>query len=174
MSDRRGVATGDIMIGLSLLVLLAALLYPTVRARGVRAGLRQAMADVEAVRAAAVDHHRASGAWPSTGHPGVLPPELEGTLAGDTSLIRERYTLEWGRWDVVDLVPLPPNPEPTNDPPPDSVGPRMAPVVRHVGSLTVHSADEALLAELLGRFAAQGAFVRDTIWTLVLPERSGS
>ena len=59
------------------------------------------------------------------------------------------------------------------DAPPDTVGPELMPVVRQIGGIILHSSDGALLAELLQRYGTEASFVRDTTWTLVLPERAG-
>jgi hypothetical protein len=50
----------------------------------------------------------------------------------------------------------------------------MAPVSRSVGAVSVHSADPALLAELSEHFAGEPTFVLDTMWLLVLTERSAT
>ena len=173
-SDTRGVTTGDFVIGLSLLTLLLALVYPTLRARDFRGSLAETVSEVEAVRAGARRFLQMNGSWPAPEAPGAIPPELAGLFPGDTGLAREKYTLQWGRWEVVDYVEAPPSNElrPV-DAPPDSVGPELMPVVREIGGIILHSSDGALLAELLQHYGTDASFVRDTTWTLVLPERAG-
>jgi hypothetical protein len=48
----------------------------------------------------------------------------------------------------------------------------MLPVPRAVGAVGVHSGEESLLAELLEHYGMEASFVVDTVWLLVLPERS--
>lgn len=169
---REGVGTADVVVALALLVVLLALLYPALRARSARAGFDAAAADIEAARRGAETHFRAAGAWPGGAAPGQMPPALAASFAGDTSLVRIGYALQWTTWDVVDHVAAPAPRDIVTDAPPDSVGPRLVPVVRRVGGVLVHSRDEALLAELLRRYSSEGGFVRDTTWTLVLPMRA--
>ncbi len=173
-SDTRGVATGDVIIGLSLLTLLLALVYPTLRARGFRGSLAETVSEVEVFRAGAERFRQVNDSWPAPEAPGAIPPELAGLFPGDASLAREKYTLQWGRWEVVDYVEAPPSSAPPPaDAPPDTVGPELMPVVRQIGGIILHSSDGALLAELLQRYGTEASFVRDTTWTLVLPGRAG-
>jgi hypothetical protein len=48
----------------------------------------------------------------------------------------------------------------------------MVPITRAVGAVAVHAGDDALLAELLVHYGRGTSFVVDTMWLLVLPERS--
>ena len=173
-SDTTGVTTGDFVIGLALFALLLALVYPTLRARSFRGSLAETVTEVEAFRAGAQRSLQTTGSWPAPEVLGAIPPELSGVFPGETGLAREKYTLQWGRWEVVDYVEAPPSSAlPPADAPPDTVGPEMIPVVREVGGIILHSSDGSLLAELLERYGKAASFVRDTTWTLVLPERAG-
>jgi hypothetical protein len=173
-SPRSGLATGDLLIGLALTGVVLALVLPTLGARSLRASVDDLVADVEKMRLGAEHHLRNNRSWPTPGVPGAIPRELTDVFADDASLARDRYTMQWTRWEVVDSVEAlaPSTMSPPADAPPDSLGPVMLPLVREVGGIVVHTGDPTLLAELLRRYGAT-SFVSDTMWTLVLPERAG-
>ena len=171
---RRGATSGDVLIVLATLGVAAALLYPAWSVHGFRARVARAVTDVETVAAGARAFRDSGRRWPTPAPPGEAPPELAGLGGEEGPFRRLDYSLGWTSWEVVDSVEAPP-PEDTpvaGDAPPASQGPRMEPVVRQVGAVTVHSQDDGLLAELLDHFAAQTSFVLDTMWLLVLPERA--
>jgi type II secretory pathway pseudopilin PulG len=168
-----GATVGDMLIFLSVLSLAAALLYPAWSARSFRARVGEAIADIDAVSGAARAVRESSGQWPAAAPPGETPPELASLAVRDSVFARPDYKLAWGRWEVVDSVPAPPETgPPPADAPPDTVGPRMLPIVRTVGSVSLYSGDTALLAELTEHYADAAPIVLDTVLLLVLPERS--
>lgn len=173
-ASRAGLSTGDVLIVLAALTVVLALAYPTLSARAFHADLAETFAQVEAVRTVARAHRLERGSWPASGEPGALPSELAGALGRrDGTGTDGRATLQWTTWEVVDSVEAPPSAEqPPVDAPPETVPPAFLPLVRRVGAIVVHSADERVLAELLSRYGAKASFVRDTTWTLVLPERA--
>ena len=166
-----GATFSDGLVFLATLSLAVALLYPAWSARSFRARVSSVVADVEGLASAARGALR-TGAWPTPTPPGQAPRELIG-LSGEGGLFsRTEYTLGWTVWDVVDSIQAPQdvqiNP---SDAPPDSAGPRLRPVVRTVGGITVYSREPDLLAELARRYSTEISFVVDTTWTLVLPDR---
>jgi hypothetical protein len=164
----------DGLVFLATISLAAALLYPAWSAREFRSRVTSAVTDVETLGAAARSMLQDRGAWPTRAAPGEAPPELA-TFSGEEGIFsRLDYTLGWTSWQVVDsvvAVDLDAAPVDPEDAPPDSIGPRLEPVIRTVGAVAVHSGDSALLAELSQRFADEISFVLDTTWLLVLPER---
>jgi hypothetical protein len=94
-------------------------------------------------------------------------------ILGD-DLVRDGYTLQWTRWSVVDSVPAPLAPVETvpGDAPPGGAPRTTVPLVQLIGAVVVYSDDDRLLGELLARYGRDASFVRDTTWTLVLPERA--
>jgi hypothetical protein len=171
---RHGATTGDVLIFLGTLSIAAALLYPAWSVRGFRATVEAAIADVDAVAAAARSVRQSEDRWPAAAAPGEAPADLAQLGGADGPFSREAYTIGWTSWEVVDSMraappAAPPSPD---DPPPDSVGPRLRPVVRTVGAVAVYSDEETLLAELEGYYAEQTSFVLDTMWLLILPERA--
>jgi type II secretory pathway pseudopilin PulG len=171
--NRLGVTTGDILIALAVLSLLAALVYPTLRARAFRGLVDSAVAEVEVMRSAAQGVFSRTGSWPAPGAPGEIPPELGSAFPGDSTLTRAEYTLEWKRWEVVGQVRAPPSAAliPADaDAPPDTVGPGFMPVVHEVGAIVVLSGNDDLLAELLSHYGSGVSFARGTTWTLVVDD----
>lgn len=170
----RGVAVGDVLIFLATLSIAAALLYPAWSVRGFRASVELAISDVETLSAAARTVRGNENRWPTPVAPGESPPELSGLGADDGIFSRIEYTVGWTSWEVVDSVEAPRSTDlpAAGDAPQDSDGPVMEPVVRSVGAVTVHSGDEALLAELIGHYSDRASFVLDTMWVLVLAERA--
>jgi hypothetical protein len=168
---------GDVAIGIAALLLVWVLVAPALSARAFRLLTDEAAADVEGLRTAAISSRASTGRWPPPTSRGIAPPVLSGAFPGDSAFVRDAYTLEWGGLSVVDFVEVPVAPAPTapgDDAPPDSVGPEMEPVVRDIGAIVVHSADDALLADLLRRFGSEVSYVRDSTWTLVVFGDEGS
>ena len=160
---------------LAALSLVAALLSPRLSARAFREQVATAIADVDAVGAAAGSSLQIQRRWPSPAPPGEAPPELSAMLAdGGGPFTRERYRLGWTTWEVVDSVEAPPEPDPPPAPgdPPRQTGPRMVPISRTMGAVIVRSSEEALLTELLRHYGSEASFLVDTTWVLVLAERA--
>jgi hypothetical protein len=173
----RSATLADVSMVLALLMLGAALLHPTWSARAFRARLASAIADVDALAAAARTNRELRERWPTAAAPATVPPELGGLEGPEGPFSRVAYALEWTTWEVVDSVPAPPDPGPPpgpGDPPRATAGPRMQPVTRAIGAIAVHSGEEPLLAELLEHYGSEAAFVVDTVWVLVLPERTAA
>ncbi|MDX1646786.1 MAG: hypothetical protein R3304_06565 [Longimicrobiales bacterium] len=187
MTSVRDVGTGDALIGLGLAVLVVAALLPTYRARAFQSSVAEAVADVDALRAAALRFVAATGEWPPARPPGSVPAGASGSFGGDTTMVRDAYMLQWTLLERVEHVEAPGPPtsagasmvdddeEPLqdvrvrSDPPPDSAARGvLLPVVRMEGAVVVHSGDDLLLAELLRHFGDGRSFVRDTTWTLVV------
>jgi Tfp pilus assembly protein PilE len=172
VADRRGATFADLVVFLATLSLAAALLYPAWSARGFRDRVATAVADVEAVTTAARRTLQQSGQWPEAAPPGMAPPELAGLSGEGSAFSRTDYRVGWTSWNVVDSVEVVQPPPAPEDTPPETAGRVMAPVSRSVGAVSVHSGDAALLAELTEHFAGEPTFVLDTVWMLVLTDRS--
>jgi len=171
--NRFGTTTADVLVFLSTLALAAALLYPAWSAREFRGRVDAAVADVEVVTAVARSSLEATGSWPTPSPVGETPPEITGVAREGNPFVRADYRLEWTTWHVVDSVPAPVEASPPlDDAPLEAAGPLMQPIVAVVGSLVVHTADRALLAELSDRYADQTSFALDSTWMLLLPERA--
>jgi hypothetical protein len=173
LSRLRDASVGDVLIILSVVSLVAALLYPTLEARSFGRLVTAAVADVDAVSAAARAAREMTGRWPDGARPGTRPPGLVTLPAGDSVFSRPHYALGWSVWDVVDSVPAPPDTgPPPADAPPDTVGPRMVPTVHRVGAVSVYAGDSLLLAQLSAHYADAAPLILDTMWLMILPERS--
>jgi hypothetical protein len=154
---------------LSALALASALVYPTMRGRSFDGVVRDAISTVDAMRAAALRSRSERGSWPEPTAPGEVPVELRGALPPGDALMRAGYTLQWSRWNVLEEMEAPPSDDPPPaDEAPSSAEPILVDVVRDIGAISLHSADDALLAELLGHYGSEISFVRDSTWTLVV------
>jgi hypothetical protein len=168
------VTHGDAALVVSVVLLSAALLTPMIRARTFQRLALTAAADVEGVRAAALDAYETTGRWPASSPAGIAPEALAGAFPGDSSFVRPQYRLEWTGLQVVDYVEAePPIGDAPEDTPPDTVPPTLQPVVDRVGAVLVHSTDPHLLSDLLGRFGSEVSYVRDSTWTLVVTDTAG-
>jgi len=172
VAHRRGATFADVLVFLATVSLAAALLYPAWSARGFRERVETAVADVEAVSAAARRALQETGRWPEAAPPGMAPPELAGLTGEGSAFSRTDFRVGWTSWNVVDSVEVVQPPPAPEDTPPETIGRMMAPVSRSVGGVSIHSGDSALLAELSEHFAGEPTFVLDTMWMLVLTERS--
>lgn len=174
---RFGFTSGDVAMAIAALVVLLALLLPTLRARSFGFEVSAATADVERLSTAARGIRNETGSWPPGQDPGRIPDEVRGAFAGDTGWVRSGYTLQWMTLETVERVEAT---SPTFSMPadadavPDSVGPEMVDTVVQVGAVSVHSANDALLASLMTSYGTDVSFVRDTVWTLVIGPPSGS
>jgi hypothetical protein len=178
-SRRGGATSGDVLLALAGVALVAALSYPRLERALMWRAAAAARADVEAVSAAAAAFRDEAGGWPPPTEPGVVPPGLAAHLPDGFSFQKDGYILEWGCWESVDpaaqAAPEPPSERETPaDPgfrlPPPADGARAPEVpVETLATVTVHASDERLLAALLERFGAGRSFVRERSWTLVLP-----
>lgn len=156
-------------MALSAISLLLALAYPTLNARTFRGLVQDAVAQIETTRVGAVNARTELGVWPASGAPGEIPAELRAAFPADSTLAREGYTLQWSRWEIVEKVEAPRSDDaPPVDAAPASAAPQLVDAVRDVGAITLHSGNDALLAELLGHYGAEHSFVHDTTWTLVV------
>jgi len=173
-AGRAGFAAADLVILVALLSLVAALAYPTLRRSAFEARVERAVADVEQVRRSAVRHLERRGTWAPASDPRHPPAGLEGQGL-DSVFSRPEYGIEWRRWEVVELEEVAPPPEgPGPEEPGEAPLPIRLPVVRLLGGITLHTGEEALLAELAARYGDTASFVYDTTWTLVLPQRTGT
>jgi type II secretory pathway pseudopilin PulG len=169
----RGATLGDMLIFVSVLAMVAALLYPAWKARSSRQRLAQAVSDVDAVSRAARSVRESTGRWPEGAPTGTVPPDFAVLAAQDSVFSRGDYALGWSVWNLVDSVPAPPDAGPASaDAPPDSAKPRMLPVVHEVGAVSVASGDSTLLMELSEHYVDAAPLLLDTLWLMVLPERS--
>jgi hypothetical protein len=178
-SGRIGSTTGDRLVILSVLTLGAAFVYPRIAHRAFERQLDRTVAAVDAVRDAASRVRAENGDWPEGAEPGSIPAELAARLPGGFPFTTEHYTLQWTSWEITEDPPeaIPQAvastlPEGDDAPEPDFAVPIVPRTIRAIGGLSVTARQPGLLAGLLERFGSTASFVRDSTWTLVLPERS--
>lgn len=178
LPKRAGVATGDVLLILAGMSLLAALAYPEGERALMRRHADQAQAHVEAVGAAAAAFRKERAAWPLPAEIGEVQADLAGYLPEGFSFRTDAFTLKWDRWEAVEALPAEYPELPSEDvagappPAPDSL-PAALPIVA-IGAITVQAEDDRILAALLERFGPSRSFVREGSWTLVLPPDGGS
>ena len=178
-SRRAGLAVGDVLLVVAGVALALAMAYPRLERVLMGSRVDAAQADVEAVGAAAAAYRAERHEWPPAAEFGVVPPDLVGFLPRGFSFQSAAYGLKWDRWETVASFPPQEAPElreslpdavlPT---PPDSL-PLALLAIGTLGSVTVQSDDERILAALLERFGPSRSFIRGTAWTLVLTEAGG-
>ena len=177
-SNRAGVATGDILVILSLLSLLLAVIYPTVKRAAFHRSLDGTIAAVDALRIAAEANLAETGAWPADAPVEMVPAELAGRLPAEFTFVTELFTLDWELWETVREPEAAPEFEVEDVAPirgrtnldiqvPD-VSPVATATVSTLAGITLRSADEPLLASLLERFGDRRSFVGPGTWTLIL------
>ncbi len=172
---RRSVTSGDVLLALAGVALVAAVLYPGTKRTLLERAVAAAQADVETVSGVATAYRDETGGWPAPAETGEVPAELAGRLPPGFSFQAGSYTLEWSRWETVEPAAQPW----TTEAPPDGLESALPPQadslaetevpVETLGAVTVHARDGRVLAALLERFGASRSFVRERCWTLVLP-----
>jgi len=171
---RRGTATGNVLVVLSMLALGAALVYPILAQRQADERMADVIGRVEAVRQAAARYHDNQQDLPPNGGVGVAPQGLSTLLTPDFSFAGEGFALEWRLWDraeEAEEVSIPDPVVPVEEELITAADTAVAPprTVRSFGSLSVHSGEPFLLSGLLSRYGETSSFVRDTTWTLLIP-----
>ena len=163
------------MIVLAVAALVAALVYPLLSLGRFQDEVDALQANVDLLRAEALEHLADAGDWPSDAEPGVVPPELVAALPPGYSFRSEAYSFDWNRWEVVDVPDAAPaRPEvPLEDDEieADTLSPSPA-SFSSLASLSVHAADDRVLAALLAHYGVATSFVQDTTWTLVMPRKA--
>lgn len=173
---RDGVTTGDVLLTLAALCLLAALAYPRIRRERVLASADFVATDVDSLSAAARRYRAHTGAWPRHAPPGQLPAGLSTADTAGPTMTTPRYRLEWNVWERP--APLasgrtPPDSTPPGTPPRQDAAERPTPLLDTLAGITVHGSDPRVLELLLERYGDARSFVRDSSWTLVLPDLDG-
>ncbi|MDP2955258.1 MAG: hypothetical protein Q8N53_02455 [Longimicrobiales bacterium] len=178
-SRRAGSAVGDVLLAVAGVALVLAMAYPRIERALMGGRVDAAQADVDAVGAAVAAFRAERHEWPPAAELGVVPPDLVGFLPRDFSFQSAAYHLKWDRWETVVISPPPEVPEldesafdATLPPPPDSLLGAL-PVIDTLGSISVQSDDERILAALQERFGASRSFIRGMAWTLVFTDESG-
>ena len=104
MTDRRtpGFTALELAIAITVVGILAAVAVPNYvgLVRNVRAA--QAVADIQAVRAAVYMYYADHQAWPPEGAAGAVPPELAPYLPPNVMFYKSTYRLDWDNWIVYD------------------------------------------------------------------------
>lgn len=176
--DRRGIATGDALLVLSVLALLFAAAYPRLERVAMRERADAIAYAANTVLDAARRYRVERAEWPRGADLGVVPEDLASVLPPGFSFEHRGWLLKWDRWDRVEAPPADPGlaaaiPELSeNVPPPEAPADSVQvarPTLVPLGGVTVRCDDPRVLAVLLERFGHARSFVRGDTWTLVIP-----
>ena len=96
---RRGFMLVELMLVLSIAAILVRISVPVAATFMLKAHASRVVGDYNTMRAAAYAYFTDHSAWPPDAGPGEVPTGLAPYLPRDFSLTRQRYTLEWERWD---------------------------------------------------------------------------
>lgn len=98
----QGLTVLELAVAMTLAGLLAAVAIPNYVSfmRNVRAA--QAVADIQAVRAAVYMYFGENQAWPAEEQAGVVPAALTPYLPRDVVFYKSSYRIDWDNWIVVD------------------------------------------------------------------------
>ena len=94
--SRRGIALVEMAVALAVLLVIAGLIAPAIRARRVRARSTRIVAEVKKVVVALGNYDREHNAWPASAGTGFAPTGIASTPGGPTFRTDDyalRYTL---------------------------------------------------------------------------------
>ena len=174
---RRGMALGDALLVLSLLVLASALAYPRIQRAALREQVDQAVANVQALADAAQRYQVEPNGWPDPPDTAESPIDLATYLPEGFSFHQAAYRLDLDVWETAQEAPPMELPDtPPNGVPealPDTVDAAPTTLFGTLAGVTVTSAEPRLLAGLLDHFGRGRSFLLGTTWTLVFASVPG-
>lgn len=94
IGSRRGIALVEMAVALAVLLVIAGLVAPAVRARRVRARAAGIVAEVRTVGVALGNYDREHNAWPASAGTGMVPTGL-GSAAGGPNFRTDDYVLRY-------------------------------------------------------------------------------
>jgi type II secretory pathway pseudopilin PulG len=103
--DSEGFTALELAVAVTLLILVISVAVPNYVGliRNVRAA--QAVADMQAVRAAAYMYFGDHEEWPAEEASGIVPDALRPYLSRNTLFANGTYKIDWENWTVVDEAP---------------------------------------------------------------------
>jgi prepilin-type N-terminal cleavage/methylation domain-containing protein len=139
----------ELLVTLTLVAILANFALPAFAGVRRRAEAARVIADVAAVRVAALDHYADRNAYPSTGQWGVAPPTLVNSLPRGFEWTYRNVQYRWERWSL-------PNGMPTN------------PSQTVLLGLSVRAPDPQFIAALRGLYKGEVSFGTSSEITFVI------
>lgn len=131
--NRRGVTLIELLVTLTIIGILANFALPALSGLRRRADAARIIADVHAIRVAALDHYVGYSGYPPAGQWNVPPAPLVSSLPQGFTFGFRDVEYRWERWELP--TGLPGNPSQTE-----------------LAGLTVRAADPALLAAVRGLY----------------------
>lgn len=159
-----GPTLSDALLVLASLALIISLTGPYLRWTRFERRVTQVVLNVDSVRTAALRYRERNGTWPESAPAGEAPPGLASELSPRVGLASDGVRLVWRRWSV--MKPRYEEPAVTFTPPDTLVS--TAPALDSLGSISVRTPNESLLAALLLHYGSAASFARDSSWTLIV------
>jgi prepilin-type N-terminal cleavage/methylation domain-containing protein len=94
----RGFTMTELMIALTIIGVLAAVAIPTYLGFVTSTRAAQAVADLQAVRAAVYLYYGDHGVWPDESAAGFVPKDVEANLPKNFVFTKQWYTLDYDNW----------------------------------------------------------------------------
>jgi prepilin-type N-terminal cleavage/methylation domain-containing protein len=99
--EERGFTLLELVIVLVFVGIIAAIAIPNYLSLVRKTHVMQAVADLQAVRAAAYIYYGDTMTWPKETPPGVMPPELKDRIPIQLTFSGPDYLLDWDNWYTV-------------------------------------------------------------------------
>lgn len=103
--NRRGLTLIELLVTLTIIGILANFAVPALGALRRRAEAARIVADVHAIRVAALDHYVGFATYPPAGQWGVVPPTLVSSLPQGFGFAFHDVEYRWERWELPDGLP---------------------------------------------------------------------
>jgi prepilin-type N-terminal cleavage/methylation domain-containing protein len=107
--NRRGMTLIELLVSLTIVAILANFALPAYSALKRRAEATRVIADVSAVRVAALDHYAEFGTFPPTHNWGQAPTFMIRSLPQGFEWRYKNVEYRWERWSLPNGMPLDPS-----------------------------------------------------------------
>ena len=105
---RHGFTLVELMVAMLITGILASLAIPSIGAMVRRADAARVVADMSAIRVAALDYYAANGSYPASGSAGTVPATLAPSLPRGFSFRYKTVTYRWRRFGLPSGLPSSP------------------------------------------------------------------
>lgn len=105
---RRGFSLVELLVALLITAILASLAIPSISVIVRRADAARVVADLDAIRVAALDYYAANGAYPPSGSAGTVPATLAPSLPKGFVFRYKTVTYRWRLYGLPSGLPSSP------------------------------------------------------------------